>query len=380
MKNEKELKILLVEPNLMGHRTAYLDHILKMRGVEFYLYAPKNLDVEADKYFKSTFKNRKSFAEYLRWIQEINKIVRDLQIDIIHITDGDSIMRWLGDGLGNGMNSKLVITYHHFFPGLSRKISYRCMCKNGVAVVHTQAVQEALTKYGVRKVERIEYPAFSYEDYEKYDKEKCREKYGLPVDIPVIGIVGGMCKYKNILKFLDTMKECNEDFFLLIKGKTVDLTEKDILNAIEPYKNRVQYKFDVLSEEEFHESIVACDIVFCIYGKHFDGASGPLADGVCTEKFILGCSHGSLGQIINDYHLGLTAKCDDKDDILDKTKTAIKISKLFRYDEIALKYKAKLNPHKFINGYKEIYMKLNVGERKNAARTEAKDIVKCARD
>ena len=78
------------------------------------------------------------------------------------------------------------------------------------------------------------------------------------------------------------------------------------------------------------------------YRKIFDGASGPLAEGVAysNAKTIIGPSTGSIGQIIRDNHLG---KCFETEDVNSLARTIDNMLEAgFEYDEIAKQYQNSL--------------------------------------
>lgn len=152
------------------------------------------------------------------------------------------------------------------------------------------------------------------------------------------------------------MYRSKTDFRLLICGKLQDITEKELLGAIEGYKDKVVLLLRKLTDEEYNEAIAASDIIYNIYGTEFDGASGPLTDGVCAGKMILASSHGSLGQIVRENHLGITCNCTDDEEVLKATVRAIDSVKSFSYDETANSYRNNLKPERFQFDYKKIYL------------------------
>lgn len=355
------MKVLLSERNFKGHRRTYMECISEIPGIEFYILAPEKMGAENDHYIRcSPMEDVKSFREYRSWVNQMKDIVAQKGIDIVHILDGDSIMRWFGWGLTFPKAKQTVITYHHFFSGYMRLISYRRMCKdeNKICVAHTVSVEQSLKNYGIKNVVRCEYPAFSFNSISSKESVVCKMKYGLPINTPTIGIVGGMSTYKNIIPFLETMRDCKRDFHILICGKESGITENQIKNAIKPYADKVTLILRQLSDEEYMDAIVASDIIFCIYGHEFDGASGPLTDGVCAKKMILSCKHGSLGEIVSQNLLGITAECSDRLEMLEQTELALARVRDFRYGEMAKKYRKGLNPHVFQNIYRNIYFQL----------------------
>lgn len=353
-------RILLCERSLVGHRKTYLKWLASISDTEMFVYAPKNIGIDSNRFIPMA-ENLvgRGVVQYWCWIKSIRRIVQENRIDAVHILDGDSIMRFFGLGFGRIGAKHIIITYHHFFEGLSRKLSYHMMnrVKGSVSVVHTENVREKLTKIGVKHVAVCQYPAFEFESIADRDPVACKERYQLHQDIPVIGIIGGMCRYKNIIPFLTAMKKCNSPFHLLICGSASDISEEEILEAVEPYSEKVTAMIRHLSEEEYKDAIVASDIIYCIYGHEFNGASGPLTDGVCAEKMILSCAHGSLGEIVSNNHLGFIAECTDKEQIIGQTNLALQKAKDFLYDEHAQCYRENISVKSFLTTYQKIYSK-----------------------
>ena len=354
------MKILLCERSFEGHRKIYLEQLTKIPGIEFYVYAPQNIGVKEGQYFKfERLENLKSAKRYILWINCIKEIVKHYEIDVVHILDGDGMMRYFGLGFPALDVKKLVITYHHFFPGIVRKISYRFMNagKNIVSIVHTESVKKRFLSNGIKNVEVCAYPAFRFSSIAECNVAECKSELGVPQDIATIGIIGGMAPYKNILFFLNALRKCEVCFHILIAGESNDnLFQNQLLDAIEPYKENVTLIAKRLTDDEYVTAIVASDIIFCIYGREFDGASGPLTDGVCAGKFILACDHGSLGEITSRYLLGLTAKCDDEAEILNQTENALIRGIEFKYSEIANRYRDSIRPEAFCRRYAQIYL------------------------
>lgn len=353
------IKVLLCERSLSGHRKTYLEWLTKIGEIETYIFAPQNIGIDQKHFFKyNSNLNNKSIISYYNWIAKISEIVEKNKITVVHILDGDSIMRFCGVGFRTIKANKLIITYHHFFKGFVRKLSYKLMVNNKSreCVVHTESVRQQLFSLGVKNVRCCEYPAFAFDSITNRNTALCKKKFELADDVPVIGIVGGLNSYKNILTFLRVLQKCNLDFQLLICGKEGDISEKDIRNVIESYKEKATLLIRTLSDEEYEEAIVASDIIYCIYGRTFNGASGPLTDAVCAQKMIISCKHGSLGEITSQNLLGVIADCDDEKEILCQIKKALQSVDSFGYKEEAMQYREQLRPEHFQEKYKSIYL------------------------
>ena len=331
----------------------------KIPDIDFYLYAPEDIGFPPERFYQFEQNNdMKSFTGYIAWISQIRKIVKENQIDTIHIADGDSIMRFFGFGLHSLGNVRVIITYHHFFSGTARRVSYRLMNagRSVCCVVHTDTLKTEMNKIGIRDVIHCNYPSFDFHSMEELDAVECKKQLGLTDRIPVIGIIGGMTAYKHIIPFLKIMRNCKKDFRMIIFGNPSEISKDEIASAAAPYLDKVKTLLRPLSDDEYKSGIAASDIIYCIYEQTFNGASGPLTDGVSCRKMILSCSHGSLGKITAHNHLGLTADVTDEADILKKTETALSQALSFTYDQKAEEYREQLMPEQFLTTYKKIYL------------------------
>lgn len=352
------MKVLLCERNFAGHRAKYLERMAQIPGVEFFCYAPENIGFAEDHFFAfdPALRSRR-FSDYFKWIAGIRTIVRSRGIDLVHILDGDSIMRFFGLGFASFGDAKVVVTYHHFFEGTLRKLSYHGMlaAKRSVAVAHTENVLQAFEAAGIDRVRLCEYPAFDFDRIAGRDPVEAKNYWKVPQNVPVIGMIGGMSAYKNMLSFLTALQNCREPFHVLICGKPGDVSVREIEECIAGYRDKVTLVPGRMSEDGYDLAVAASDIVFCVYGHSFDGASGPLTDGVCARKLILSCEHGSLGHIVRNSHLGLTAETDDPAQVLAQTEEALRMAKDFAYDETAVAYRDSLKPECFLEKYRRIY-------------------------
>lgn len=352
------MKVLLCERCFKGHRKIYMEWLTKISGIEFYCYAPENVGVQKDHFFQCEENaNLKSLRAYLNWALRIKKIVKDENIDVVHVLDADSIMRFFGFGFIWSKSVEYIFTYHHFFEGGLRKLSYRLISgqRHRTSVVHTESIKKSLEMYGMQNVELCRYPAFQYERIAGKDSILCKQKWSVPETVPTIGIVGGMNGYKNILAFLEVMSGCDADFHLLICGRAGDVTEEQLKMHTKNISDKVTMEIRRLEENEYEDAIVASDIVFCIYGLEFDGASGPLTDGVCAKKMIIASEHKSLGQVVKEHCLGYVADCTNPIEIKECTENALRTVATFQYNEKANAYRESIAPEGFGKTYRKIY-------------------------
>jgi glycosyltransferase involved in cell wall biosynthesis len=123
------------------------------------------------------------------------------------------------------------------------------------------------------------------------------------------------------------------------------------------YRDQVSIFLEFLSNEKLSYCLDAADIVVLPYRKSFDGASGPLGEGVALGKIIVGSNHGSLGDLIEENHLGYTFESENINSLYESIELAL--SQTFIADSTYKKYKNMLNPAFFVDAYSKLYFTLN---------------------
>jgi glycosyltransferase involved in cell wall biosynthesis len=292
-----------------------------------------------------------SYGAYKNWIDDIYKIVKDEKPDVVHFLFDDVFYRFLGYGLHRFKKYNSVITVHSVRTGALAKVVLNIIsrtCKK--IVVHSQYMKNALEKMGVKNVCHIEYPVFNSKSCEK---SVAREYFGLNKDVKTLGCIGGTRYDKGLDVLLDALGEVKEPFQLLIAGCEEDFKEDFIKEKISSYKDKVHLKLKFLSDEELTYAMNAIDVVVLPYRKWFNGASGPLGEGVALGKCVVGPTHGNLGDTITKNHLGYTFETENINALTDALKKAL--SEDFVIDEKYSEYKDSLDVEYFVNRYNELY-------------------------
>lgn len=352
------MRIMLIETAVEdGHHTTYLRGLIMEQENEYMIITPS----EIDKLPKNTCQiiNQMNFVEkklldYIKWMKKIQNCAKSWKPDVIHFLDGDSIMRYFAIGFRELDKYRIIITYHHFFKGIFRKISYRCMAgKNRSIVVHTESIRNELINQGLKNVFIIDYPVFLFEKFKNADIIHAKLKIGVPLDLPVLGFIGATVHYKGLDLLLEALKHVHNKFCLLIAGKEGEITSSKIESYKAHLTGDIFVKLAWLSDEEYINSIVASDFIILPYRKEFDGASGPLLDGIIAQKVIIGANHGSMGDVIKKNELGYTFESENINDM------ALCIDKALESDvcfsEKRNEFYCLLNPQRFKLAYNCLY-------------------------
>lgn len=294
----------------------------------------------------------KNFLEYLKLMRRFLEIIKREKPNCIHIQCGDNFYHFLGIGFKRLKRYNPIITFHHMRRSYLRDISLkRIFNRISYGVVHTNALKQMLLDMGINNVRHIEYPQFQKIDLiPSHDAKKI---LGLKRGIPVLVALGATREDKGLDILLEALNFVAQDFQLLIAGQEASFSEKFIDQYSVNYSDKVVKLLKFLDDDEFSLCLSAADFIVLPYRKCFDGASGPLAEGVALKKCIVGSDHGSLGSIIRDNHLGFIFEAENVKALAYTLEQAL--TNHFEYDSYAEKYRESLKVWNFINKYVELY-------------------------
>ncbi|MCI9621916.1 MAG: glycosyltransferase family 4 protein [Lachnospiraceae bacterium] len=340
------MKIMFVDTSTYGHHLVYLNNLLQAASGESFAVLPKNQEAVAGRCIMIPKPAIRSFSSYRKWIKDLRKTVEEEHPDIIHFLDGDTIMRYFGWGFTGFGDCRIVITFHHFFPGRLRKISMKSMLKRAAAgVFHTENIAEKVKAFGCGNVYCIPYPCFLNVPMQRGE--------GYKSDPPVLLALGGTRHEKGLDLLLEALDFIEQPFHLIIAGGVTDFDEHFVEKAVQKYHQNVEWNLRLLTDEEVLDYMQRSDIIVLPYRRVFDGASGPMCDGVYLGKTILGPNHGSLGELIWKYHVGYTFESESTADLIRGLSTVL--SAPFIYDGTAEEYQKALSPEKFKASYLKLY-------------------------
>lgn len=349
------MRLLLIDTQSSGHHIPYLQTLVSTSS-DVAVVIPSEASVEAFNVYNVDFwKNGK--RQYLYWLQEINKIIKKWKPDVVHFVYGDDLYRYMGMGIKVICRKcKTIVTFHQVRSGKLRDMGKMIFAKQiDAAVVHTEQTRLDLLSMGINNIYHVEYPQF-YKTMQ-IAKKTALEKLGISgVDKPVLLAIGGTRWDKGLDLLLDALTIVGSPFHLLIAGKEQYFTRADIESRIATYAENVTVLLKFLSDEMFSWCVSAADIIVLPYRKQFDGASGPLSEGVWHNKMIVGANHGSLGRIISDNHLGMVFESENVQSLGNVLDEAL--SGGFVPDEMYARYRNRLTPEMFRKEYGHIYREL----------------------
>lgn len=352
------MKILMIDTALDGHHIAYLGEIVRGCAYDFTLVLPERTKAYGNfkiiTYSSVDLVNKK-FIPYLRWMKELAKIAKKEKPDIVHFLVGDVYYKYFGIGLDLFKEYKTIITLHWIRQGALKHFSLKTFChKVNRVVVHSSYLLKELQKMGINNGGWIEYPQFKRPS--QLTKNEARTYWKIDENIPVILSLGNTRKDKGVDILIEALNKVDCPFQLLIVGKAEEFDEKYINEHTQKYATQVTIYLKYLTDKEVELAITAADIIALPYRYSFNGASGPLGEGVSHEKCIIGPKHGNLGDTIQENHLGYTFETENVDNLAAVLEKAI--GQQFLPDDKYKAYKDNLNPRMFIERYNKLYCTL----------------------
>ena len=350
------MKILLADNRITGHHIPYLSALVNnlKQQYAFVLLLPSGgpeLGVRTYHYDGYSHDVRGS----IRWLREVRRVAEAERADVVHILTGDEFYRFFGLGFGLLKGFKTLVTFHH----IRHSFLFRCSIQeisrkidNGIC--HTAAIAKTLRSWGIQNCVHIEYPQLG--ELPLPTRAEARAALGIRGQAPVLAALGEARPTKGLDLLLQALRSVRRPFQLLIAGKEGAFSDRLVKELTEPYADQVILLRRFLTEQELQSCIAAADYLVFPYRKAFDGASGPLTEAAWAGRPVIAAGHGSLGQIVEENHLGYTFASENIRDMAAVIDRALE--EPFRLDDTALEYRNEIHVRTFCARYREVYQRM----------------------
>ena len=365
------MKVLLIDGGIEGHFEIYRNTIIENIHADYTLILP----VEDSTQYKVADNVKKvaipefsyhalSFTNYRIALQKLKVLVEKEKPDLIHFLAGDYLNLFMGYGMSFLRKYYTIATYHHVTIDYDRKwyelfmrLSMRRV--SGMLdeiVVHSDYLCSLLKRQGIKNGVVVNYPSFLKTSTDKVEEIKCPpELEGIHISEKVILSLGATRRDKGLDILLKALQNVSSPFHIIIAGKEQDITIDEIRSLTASYSGQVTMIMRYISDSEMSFLIQHCDIVAVPYRRQFNGASGPMIDGVAYGKWIIGPDCGEIGNTISKYHVGEVFKAENIEDLSKKIQKLVLCNT--EYDDVAKEYIEKLSSQRFVEKYRRSYKK-----------------------
>lgn len=349
-------KILLIDTSLDGHHEEYLVALhdaCVLAGLEPVVLVPercKRLAEDKQKVLPE-IKAMKTLSWSRRFQAIVQCVAKEEGVSVVHYAYGDAFYRFFGLGIAKVPGVAVAVTFHQFRRSALRDLSLkRILSKIDVCIVHTDELASEARSLAAEKVSTVLYPSFHTTDKSSIE---CKTHFGVSAGSPCIAAVGGARWDKGLDILSNALVGIDEPWQLLIAGSEGDFTEEQIKSILGDKTSRAVFAMRYLSDEEVAMAISASEIICCPYRKVFNGASGPMTEGIAQMKTIVGPSHGSLGELLQSHHVGYSFEAEDAEDLQRALRSALETP--VEYDLEAAEFANRLTRPRFIGDYAAIY-------------------------
>lgn len=243
-------------------------------------YADENPNVFRYKSINLSFKNI-NFPIAIPFSFKINKILKDLKIDVIH-SQHPNLLGWEARRWARKKKIPLIFTWHtlydqyaHFTPLVPSSVAAWWAIRNAVSyanaadyvVTPTHSVKGIIASWGVtnKHIDAIQ-TGVEEEIFLDAQREETRIRYGID-DKVVLTLVSRITEEKNILFLMNAVMDAlsqNDKLAFLIKGKG---SLMDDLLRIKNENSEIGKRIIFSSEDEPKENVFAAGDIFVYASK-----------------------------------------------------------------------------------------------------------------
>jgi len=187
--------------------------------------------------------------------------------------------------------------------------------------VHTEAArQSVLGKAEVKELQdRVVIVPDPCEPLEEpVTKQEARSRLCLPQNKTLLLFFGRLRWDKGIDILLKAVKECDEDFTLVVAGQPGYIGNAEI----EALKSELKGSCEIISRLQYIEPseeklyFYAADAVVLPYRRAFRGTSGILQNAAAARRPVIVTDVGLIGEIVRKYSLGIVVEPESTDALM----------------------------------------------------------------
>ncbi len=350
-------KILLIDTSLDGHHEEYLVALhdaCVLAGYEPVALVPVRCErlAEGIQRVVPEIRASKTLSWCRRFQTIVQRVAKEENASAIHYAYGDALYRFFGLGIAKASGAAVAATFHQFRRSALRDLSLkRIFSKVDVCVVHTDELASEARGLGAGSVSTVLYPSFHTTNK---SSSECKAYFGVSAGSPCIAAVGGARWDKGLDILANALVGIDEPWQILVAGSEDDFTEEQIKGILGDNAPRAVFAMRYLSDEEVAMAVSASEIVCCPYRKVFNGASGPMTEGIAQMKTIIGPSHGSLGELLRKHDVGYAFEAEDVNDLRRALRNALRTP--FEYGPEAAEFASRLTRSRFVEDYAAVYV------------------------
>lgn len=334
-------KLVLIDPYSSGHHIDYASNVLKAAEECFdevvlicddsmekhflgKVSSIRQLTIEVGSGFMATERAR------LRYVLELNKLVQELEPDVIHFLYLDRLIRSLVC-LNINKNIKIFATLHWFYMLPEFNFGF----KNRIKSTFEMACLQLLKFKGLKVVTHskkgaiklidhdkhtLDYPIEEVMNIEQNQIDLFRQKLGLASSDKLVLCFGGTRFDKGSDIAVKALAQLGSNYHLVVAGKEECISYQSLKDIAVKYgcENNLHCFNGFVTDEDASLYFNACDIILVPYRKIFSGQSGPLTIGASLNKGVVCSNVLVLDELVKRFNLGVSFESENIKDCVSK--------------------------------------------------------------
>ncbi len=281
-------------------------------------------------YMNSDSKNPFTIWKNARLLSEI---INKYQVDIVHARS--RAPAWSCYIATKATNTKFLTTFHGIY-NVSNYFKYlynNVMVKGEKVIAVSDFVkQHILDNYKIPEnkitvIHRgVDYHYFDPQNVTKDKLLKCKKKYNIPSNVPIILLPSRMTSWKGHMILIEALGKLKHlDFYCLIVG---DLSKHpNFTNRIKSIRNslRLQSRVQIFGNEPDMQCLYKISDIILSTSIEPEAFGRTIIEGQSMEKIVIATNIGGASETISDQKTGFHVKANDPIDLAEKIEYCLSI-------------------------------------------------------
>lgn len=160
-------------------------------------------------------------------------------------------------------------------------------------------------------------------DFKPTEQRSSRMALGLPVDKPVVGLIGYQDERKGFSIAADALQELRSSGWsghVLILGEVAREYEECLVSLSSAYEQSLLHETRFVSDKELPLYFRACDVIWLPYHPRFTASSGVLVRAAASGVPVVATEGGLIAYRVRKYKLGAVCRQNDAHDLAESTR------------------------------------------------------------
>lgn len=227
---------------------------------------------------------------------------------------------------------------------------------DGVTGTSMEAL-EIIKKIGANMPMRRIFYGIDFRVFYPKPRDECREKLGIPNDIPLVGNIGRFDQEKGLQDLISAVGQLDRYYLMLLGAGAHEPTLQKLIDSLGLRKRFFHFKNinrqDLVSYYNVFNAFVLPSLITFDWEEQYGRV---LVEAMACGLPVIGSSSGAIGEVLEGYPKGLIFKEGDVEDLFKKIKEAESLTfpENFNLDNFLYKFGVENFVKEHIKFYREL--------------------------